>query len=540
MVIILYIILGVVVIVCDKASCEGIRFDPILVERSVVAGETVSYTIYIDNDHPFNVITLDLHVADIYEDLRGTYQLLPPGSTTYSLAEYVTIKPTRLTIPPNSTRQVEVTCKIPRGVAGGLYGAIVMSVVAPESSSFREEVIGTTTFNVGAASFLELVLQDTRLRQEAFPVAFNVSYSSADPQISSMVGDNALIFDVHFKNVGNVHITARGSLIIQTKEGRTVARYPLGSGRGVILPTATVSIRSIITRRLPPGEYIARAVIDYGGHRPSVIEVDFFIDEEQITQIGSEVESLARFSIRPQIIEFQVRAGSAKSEIIEISNFGDEAVALRGEIFPLGFDILGDLLPLEERGIAVDWIQLSHQDIILQPGQTQRIRLTVRPPRDISGGFYADLLFVSSAEGINVETGASILIFVGEKFESAGEIEIIRVDLTEDAVSIDTLFVNRGNIHVFADVELALFRYHHEQVSETGILTPPREELLGSSIIKSEKSPVLPGEERVFRFLIPERLDSGYYIIRIRADHDGDEPALNVFRFIIQGGTEND
>jgi len=71
------------------------------------------------------------------------------------------------------------------------------------------------------------------------------------------------------ENKGNVHVVTRGEIVIRTADGRTVARYPLGGGRGIILPNATVALRSVITRKFPPGDYQAGPSSSTAGAVPS-------------------------------------------------------------------------------------------------------------------------------------------------------------------------------------------------------------------------------------------------------------------------------
>ncbi|OQX56845.1 MAG: DUF916 domain-containing protein, partial [Thermotoga sp. 4484_232] len=216
----------------------SIRMDPILVERSVRPGDTFSYVLNVENADKFNPLILDVFVTDFVEDELGTYQLVSPGRTPYSAVKWMKVSPEKLTIPPGKTKTVEVTVSVPRGISGGLYGAVVFRIHPEEGT--EEGALGETVFEFQMASFLELVIKGTAQRLEAHAVSFKVEKSKKYMFLRQKVGENALVFTTTVLNQGNVHIFTKGLLILRTKQGRTVARMPLGGGRGVILPGAKV------------------------------------------------------------------------------------------------------------------------------------------------------------------------------------------------------------------------------------------------------------------------------------------------------------
>ncbi|NMB12847.1 MAG: DUF916 domain-containing protein, partial [Firmicutes bacterium] len=262
--------IGLLLIGETEAQSPSLAFDPLLIERSVKAGETLSYYISIQNENLFESIALEMTPCDIAEDVNGTYHLVPMGTSNFSLAGWISVEPQVVTIPPGSERLVSVTVKVPRGVSGGRYGAITMSPREGPSSSLGQSQQAPFRFQM--ASFLELQISGGAVRREAYISDLNVRPSSEVPIIRQQVGDGAIVYSAEVTNAGNVHATARGNLVIQTEEGRTVARYPMGGGRGLILPEATVALRSVTGPNLPPGKYRAKAIIDYGGSRPAVAD----------------------------------------------------------------------------------------------------------------------------------------------------------------------------------------------------------------------------------------------------------------------------
>jgi hypothetical protein len=523
-----------------QALERGFRMDPILVERTIDAGSSLSYTLTIENADSFNPLTLDVSVADVEEDLYGTYRLRPPQTTSYSLARLMKAEPERLILPPGGSRTINVTVNVPRGVAGGKYAAVVVTVAPDRSEAKDEKVFGTTRFIFQAASFLELLITGAAPRLEAYADFFKVEHSKEYPSLRHRVGDDAMVFSVGVANKSDVHVVARGELILRTMEGRVVARYPLGGGRGVILPDTTVALQSVIPRQLPVGEYQARAVIDYGSRRPVVGEVNFAVDQGTLIAQETETAEAARFIVEPAEIELNLRPGAFSSTVLEVTNRGQESIDIEGRILPLVFDVDGDLLPESERGDRLAWMEISPDSFTLAPGQTRRVRLSLRPPRDAAGGYYADVLFKSGDEGLSMETGGSLLAFVGDVVEKKGEVRITGVDQTREAVALDLLFANIGTTHLHTSAELVLNRLYEQTEADDGRIIGARSEKVGSVSVPPGVNPVLPGTERALSFMIPADLEKGAYEVLIRIDYGGEEPAITKFRFDTKGEGDRD
>lgn len=529
--------LAIFLLLCSQAAAQGgasVRMDPMLVERTVRPGDSFTYQIYLANEDRFNPVTLDVQIADISEDLRGTYQLQPLGSTPYSLERVVRVEPQRLTVPAGATRTVDVTVQVPRGMTGGRYGAIVFTIHTGDEDP-TEDSFASTNFQFRMASFLELVLQGGALRREAYAVSLDLRRSGEFPALRARVGPNAMVFSMEVANQGNVHVVARGELTIRTAEGRTVARYPLGGGRGIIIPGSTVALRSVITRRFPPGDYQARAVVHFGESRPVTADLSFTIDEgEVLAEQVSETE-LARFRVDPPSLEFHLRPGAFEAAVLEVTNRGDEPVELEGRLIPLGFDEYGELLPEDERGQVPPWIELRPASFRLNPGATRRVRLSVRPPRDAAGGYYADVLFRPAGAGpVQSEAGGSLLLFVGDAMERRGSVEIAQWDHDDQSLTATVVFHNEGTMHASAQVEVLLSRRWPEVYEEDGRVIPARIEPVGTLTLPPENYPVLPGTIRRFPFLVPVQLEPGEYQLAVRVDYGGDEPAIDQVWFHVE------
>jgi len=535
MVLILFIVVSTILKAQNtQIGGPSIGLSPMLVERNVSPGDTFKFELYVDNNNEFETFDFKAFVADVKEKEDGTYKVLKPGTTPYSIAKYVKIDPTEFSVPPKGTKIINVTVSIPRGLVGGLYGVIVVELQPPKSTE-EEGALQETAFVYQMTSFLEVTLKGTRQRLEAFCDSFEVKLSKDTPY-KAYVGDDALVFIAKVANTGNVHVVTHGTLMIQTPDKRTVARMPLGGGRGVIIPDSAVNLISITRRKFPPGKYIARAIIDYGGRRPAIAETTFVIKEKEVEVQETKKIELAKFLVDPQEIEFELMPRSFRSKIIKVINRGDTTVELEAKVLPLEFDVYGDLLPEGERKGSIDWVKVTPSVFKLGPGKSRNVRISVRVPKDANGGYYGDIIFRS--KGVeSSETGANLLIFVGKEVVKKASLKIKNVKISKDAVSFDIMFMNEGNIHLKPDIQVALVR-HYPQVEENGIVKAPRDEIIANANKSgADNNPVLPKTERIYGILFPIVLEEGNYEVLVRADFGGAEPLIARQSFKV-GGNE--
>nr|WP_296905730.1 DUF916 domain-containing protein [Thermotoga sp.] len=516
----------------------SIRMDPIVVSKTVSPGTSFSYEIFLENNGDFEPVTLKAMVMDVVETVEGAYDIRKPGSTKYSIARWVKVEPDTITVPPKETKTVAVTVNVPRGVSGGLYGAVTFEIQGPQTPETQRPVekgaYGEVEFKYRMASFLEVVLTGTRQRVEAFPSYFKVEKSDDIPSIRMQIGNGALVFTLGVLNKSNVHIVTKGTLTIKTKDGRTIAKMPLGGGRGVILPEGTVNMRTITRRFFPPGEYVARAVVDYGGRRPIVAETPFTITTEKVETGKEEKEtSPVMITVDPADIEIKAIPGSYRSKIVKVSNLGKEILQVKGKILPLAYDLYGDLLPEEERGTPPDWIKLTPSSFTLRPGQSRNVRIAVRIPKDFTGGYYADVLFRTKG-GLQTETGANLLVFSGREEDITRKASAdIAYEIKEDGIYADIVFENTGNYHLVPKVTFGLNKITPQQVTDEGLIIPEKVESLIHEEITST-NPVLPGTKRIFSIFIPTTLEEGEYELLARCDY-GSSPIVLKKSFHIEG-----
>ncbi len=529
--------------VCLGQGTFQIRVDPIIVRRTVSVGDRIGYDLFIENADPLNPIDIEISARDVKQDLFGTYDIAETGTTPYSAAKWIKVEPTKLRIPPASTRKVNVQVTVPRGVQGGRYASIVLTFLPTSEESPISPQDATAfayQFKYELASFLELTIEGTRKKLETHVVNFEALKLKDVERFASYLqklGHNANVYIVSVLNNGNIHVNVSGEMTVKSQTGRIIAKYPLATG--TVLPGVTVKLPTITTRQLQPGDYNVRVVLNYGGHRPAIFETTMTVsgEEQQVKEVSPT--EVALLYVEPGNVEIKSIGGSTRSATVEVTNSSKVTLDVTVDIYTLKYDVLGDLLPLEERSKAPDWISVSPGTFQLKPGQSRRVRVMVSPPKDIQdSGYYYDLVFAAKTETAKSEYGSNLLVYVGSEDKINQELvgDLAVTEITESGLDVDVYLKNVGNYHAIPYVTLGILKIIPER-EEDGMILPATTQTIATATYSGEV-PILPGEERIFGVQIPFPASVGEYEIVARILY-GTEKSLEVRkRFKLAGGEE--
>ncbi|AEH50597.1 COG1470 family protein [Pseudothermotoga thermarum] len=521
----------------------NVRFDPIIVRKTAFAGDKISYDLFIENADPLNPIDVEVSVQDVIQSTYGSYQIAPAGSTSYSAAKWIKVEPNKLRIPPSSTRKITVEVSIPRGVQGGRYASIVLTLLPPyqEGTTSQEDATRFAyQFKYQIPSFLELTIEGIRKKLEAHVINFEVAKIADIPEFHAykeVVGTNATLYMVSVLNNGNIYVNVSGEINIKSQTGRVVAKYPIATG--TVLPGTTVKLPTITGRQLQPGNYNVRIILSYGGHRPTILETTMTVSGEELQVKEISPAEVVLLYVEPGNVEIKSIGGSTRSATVEVVNNSKVSLDVTADIYTLKYDILGDLLPLEERSKAPDWISVSPGSFQLKPGQSRRIRVMVSPPKDIrEGGYYYDVIFTAKTEAVKSEYGLNLLVYVGSEDKINQELvgDLAVTEITESSLDVDVYLKNTGNYHAIPSVTLGILRIIPER-EENGMIIPSTTQTIATATYSGEV-PILPGEERIFGVQIPFPASPGEYEVVARITY-GTEKSLEVRkRFKLAGGEE--
>ncbi len=163
--------------------------------------------------------------------------------------DWITVSPTEFTIAQGKTQEVTFTVHVPAtGVSGTYWGAILI-----QGSPREVKRQGTTVLAV-----------------ERFGVKVYVTITGTEVRAGRVIGIREialkpLTFTVTFENTGNVQLQPTGAITIISQKGETMRTIPVE--KFPVLPGAVqiITVKDPSSTPLPPGIYLARVAIDYGG-----------------------------------------------------------------------------------------------------------------------------------------------------------------------------------------------------------------------------------------------------------------------------------
>ena len=166
---------------------------------------------------------------------------------------------------PGSKKAIGARIKVPRGVRGGRYAVILFESLSSGRRKRGNVMLGArlgTIVMVSIPRTLKREAEISRIKIEKVPVS-----PREGRQGKTLI--QPVDFIASLKNIGNVHINAKGSVVIKNDEGRIIDRIPLEVGTGTVFPDGVRDFQGTWSNpgKMIKGKYTAEARISYRGRR---------------------------------------------------------------------------------------------------------------------------------------------------------------------------------------------------------------------------------------------------------------------------------
>lgn len=235
------------------------------VNLTVNPGETVVDSMFIHNtgrqDADIRVYWQDFEYLPPYD---GKKQFTPPGTSAYSMGEWISYSPQVLTIPAQGKREIRYTIKTPADAQGGYYGVLFFEqALTPAAQNTGVNIIT----RLGSLFYVETVDSDRSARVDNIRI-----------QDEFLKGD--------FTNAGNVYQFPKGVYYLVDDEGVAVDRGNMDTM--YVMPGATAEFMVVIHQDLDVGDYTMVVTFDQGDNQSIVKEIDltkFNSGQYQIRQL---------------------------------------------------------------------------------------------------------------------------------------------------------------------------------------------------------------------------------------------------------------
>lgn len=229
---------------------------PVALEFTLEPGESESKAVRVTN-YSAKEYNFVLEIFDENYNGEQTERYLPAGSTPNSLAGWLTINPSYITLRPNESKMVDVTLSVPSNASETRW-AVIGVRTAQERSIFEADK------NLAAGVLVSPRIKVTVTQSPKSNLNFKAKIEKF--ALAGKTDEGFQTFEVTVKNSGNKTVTANlGLMVANIKSGK---EFKEDQGGVVLMPGQAKSFKVQLNQVLPKGEYAIAAVLDYGKNSP--------------------------------------------------------------------------------------------------------------------------------------------------------------------------------------------------------------------------------------------------------------------------------
>jgi len=240
---------------------------PMQFDISMSPGQEITKTIQVTHGGT-TPMSLAVFIKDYYYNKDGDKVESEPGIIPEGLGRFIKASPMTFDLKPGESKPVTFTVKLPPDAPGSHWTTIYISQTSrPEPRKLAKGKSGLELFTFFRVA--SRVLQfDSSVKDKAGHIA--------DMGVELNTKTAPLIVYMTFENDTKNILRCRGHVQILDENGEMIAKLPLyKSGAFTAYPYRPRVIRTIMKDKLPPGNYIALATIDFGGEDLFAGELEF-------------------------------------------------------------------------------------------------------------------------------------------------------------------------------------------------------------------------------------------------------------------------
>jgi hypothetical protein len=452
-----------------------------------------------------------------------------------------------LTLGPKQGKEIPFEVHAPYKVSGGWFSAVVFALI-PKVTPFGENEAGTSVaINFRIPVQLEVTIKSslTPRPKKVEVTGIEIIPASEDKDYSLMLKNtakDALIIKATVNNRGDMYIKGKGRLVITDRKGKRLRDVPLGAGRGMVLPQTQVKFTSIIKRPLP-GDYVAEAIINYGGLTQAIGRMPFTVSRRIQAKENSFLSSSPIGLVTSKgVIDMFIPPNSYRTQILTLTNEENQTVKVKTLPKYLRFDENGDIIASDSGNnqfSCIKWLTIEPNNFEIPAGETKTLKILVKSPDVSPGGRYACIdmeAFLIGAKDTTLPSPLQVPIILTVPGLAEKKGEIMKTDIsTGNPPRFSVYFKNLGNVHVKPKVKIEM--KFLPKVSSSGDLTyvgEPRSELVSTFSMKDFSVAVLPGCIAKIEQDYDKVLNPGNYMAVVTVDFGGSEPAIFTQKFTVK------
>ncbi len=260
-----------------SSLAQALLISPSKLTIQIPAGSEKRFSIFLANPQETDDVQIRIYSEDFLLRQDSSLEFLKAGSCKWSCARWIRLEHTEVFLKDWEEKRIYGIIKVPQEVSGGRYALIMVEVASPPAKgkiNLRIRVRYCILVNV-LVNLAQLIRKVQIVNMEILPQDKGLA-TSEERKIKG------LEFVVSVQNTGNVHVVAKGEVMVRNRLGKVEAFAPLLAGGGYIFPEGIRNFRGIVSKNLPDGEYEAEAEIHYDEGESAKAEINFTLKNNRL------------------------------------------------------------------------------------------------------------------------------------------------------------------------------------------------------------------------------------------------------------------
>jgi len=520
-------------------QADKFRVRPMRIEFEPYAGNTLTQVIYVTNEEPNKVVTLDLGVVDVTQSEDGNPQVIEPGSDvnnpgTLSCRDWIKLDKSSIRLAPLTGASVELTVKVPPYAHGFCIAGITIQSRPKELTERGSSIVLRFLIPVLIEIQGRTMLQKVELTDVDMKFEMPTEQSPATTILSMKVENNGKKFS---RLTGD--ITAQTLFKERWRDITTSGIREVG-----IIPGVILNLKNDIGRSLPSGKYKLKGKLYVDGRRVKPIEKEIdFTGDPAIKTAAVD----AALDLEPPELFISSMPGATRSAVLKVRNASDSAIDIA----------VATAIPAVLKGVAFgelqgealtccDWIRIVPDRFTLGAGKEQGVRIIANMPKgeSMQSNYYSDIRLSAKykADGQNAGLTNAILCLENKRQKAQPVGQAMKVTVADEGNSRYAIIGRFGNIGTV-----------HLTPRCTAEITTPEGRSVRSILLTGEAGLMLPLELRNFSGIVDfSKIVAGVYrleaimqygdggratkIVPIQVSVRGEQRIVEVIEPIIKGG----
>ncbi len=234
-------------------KAQDFEVAPVRVVFSTTPGESQSRTVTIKN-HGNRKETITLQMQDFLVQRDGRMEMLPAGSTSNSISNWINLNPGFLELEPNESRSVQVTLQAPNDEYSSRWGILSFVTTAEQTAFSADRELQT---GLSLAGRIDIYLSYIPETDDTGRLEIN-----SLEEIESENPDER-VFNVNLDNLGE-RITS-GKVFLVASHLQTGEEHRFRTIDVTTYPQSSRTVELRMPADLAPGTYSVAAILDYPG-----------------------------------------------------------------------------------------------------------------------------------------------------------------------------------------------------------------------------------------------------------------------------------